>query len=222
MTHFGPVDVIAIDGPSGTGKSSVARAVARELGWRYLDTGAMYRALTWAVLRAQAPVSEAAEVARRISVSIGTDSSAEDIAVDGEHVEAEIRSPEVTAAVSAVSAVPQVRSLLVEAQRSLIGDGQIVVEGRDIATVVVPDARLKIYLTADADVRAARRAREVGAQAAEVAEVANALRRRDGFDSSREASPLRPALHAVVVDTSAMSQSEVVEHIVSLARLVVS
>lgn len=219
MTHYGPVEVIAIDGPSGTGKSTVSRAVAQELGWRYLDTGAMYRAVTWAVLRAGVPVSEAADVARRCTISIGTDTSAEAVLVDGTHVEAEIRSPEVTADVSAVSAQPEVRSLLVQMQRSLIGDGQIVVEGRDIGSVVVPDARLKIYLTADADVRAARRAREVGAEAAEVGQ---ALQRRDSFDSSREASPLRPAMHAVVLDTTAMTQDEVVGHILSLARLVVS
>jgi cytidylate kinase len=219
VTHYGPVEVIAIDGPSGTGKSTVSRAVAQELGWRYLDTGAMYRAVTWAVLRAGVPVSEAADVARRCTISIGTDTSAEAVLVDGTHVEAEIRSPEVTADVSAVSAQPEVRSLLVQMQRSLIGDGSIVVEGRDIGSVVVPDARLKIYLTADADVRAARRAREVGAEAAEVGQ---ALQRRDSFDSSREASPLRPAMHAVVLDTTAMTQDEVVGHILSLARLVVS
>jgi len=219
VTHYGPVEVIAIDGPSGTGKSTVSRAVAQELGWRYLDTGAMYRAVTWAVLRAGVPVSEAADVARRCTISIGTDTSSEAVLVDGTHVEAEIRSPEVTADVSAVSAQPEVRSLLVQMQRSLIGDGSIVVEGRDIGSVVVPDARLKIYLTADADVRAARRAREVGAEAAEVGQ---ALQRRDSFDSSREASPLRPAMHAVVLDTTAMTQDEVVGHILSLARLVVS
>lgn len=219
MTQYGPVDVIAIDGPSGTGKSTVARAVAAELRWRYLDTGAIYRAVTWAVLRAGVPAERAVEVARRCPVSIGTEPDFEDVRVDGTHVEAEIRSPEVSAAVSAVSAGPELRALLVETQRSLIGGGQIVVEGRDIGTVVVPDARLKIYLTADADVRAGRRAREVGSNPAEVG---NAMRTRDGLDSSREASPLRPALHAVVLDTTAMTQDEVVAHILSLARLVVS
>lgn len=216
MTQYGPVDVIAIDGPSGTGKSTVARAVAGELEWRYLDTGAMYRAVTWAVLGSGRPLADAVEVAVSSPVSIGTDSAGEDVLVGGRHVEAEIRSPEVTAAVSAVSAVPQLRSLLVQAQRSLIGDGRIVVEGRDIGTVVVPDARLKIYLTAQAGVRAARRARESGAEAGE------ALARRDGLDSNRDASPLRAALDAVVLDTTAMTQDEVVEHILSLARLVVS
>ena len=219
MTHYGAVDVIAIDGPSGTGKSTVSRAVARELGWRYLDTGAMYRALTWAVLREGRSARDAVQVAAANPISICTDPATEDTRVNDVRVEAEIRSPEVTAAVSAVSAVPEVRSLLVDRQRSLIGDGQIVVEGRDIGTVVVPDARLKIYLTADADVRAVRRAREFGSDAPGVGD---ALRRRDAFDSSREASPLRPAMHAVVIDTTAMTQDEVVEHIVSLARLVVS
>lgn len=219
MTHYGPVDVIAIDGPSGTGKSTVARAVAGALGWRYLDTGAMYRAVTWAVLRAGVPASEAAAIARQCPVSIGTDSAAEDIVMDGTHVEAAVRSPEVTAAVSAVSAVPEVRAVLVARQRELMADGRIVVEGRDIGSVVVPDARLKIYLTAAPGVRAARRARELGASPSGVGA---ALQRRDAFDSSREASPLRPAMHAVVLDTSAMTQDEVVEHILSLARLVVS
>ncbi|CAN5287117.1 (d)CMP kinase [soil metagenome] len=218
MTHFGTVDVIAIDGPSGTGKSTVARAVARGLGWRYLDTGAMYRAVTWAVLRGGSPVADAVAVARRCPVSVGTDPAAEDILVGEKHVEAEIRSAEVTAAVSAVSAVPKLRALLVEAQRALIGDGRIVVEGRDIGTVVVPGARLKIFLTASADARARRRALEAGGAEADVAE---AMRRRDSFDSGREASPLRPALHAVTVDTTEMTQDEVVEHILSLARIVV-
>ncbi len=221
MTLLGPVDVIAIDGPSGTGKSTVSRAVATALRWRYLDTGAMYRAVTWAVLQAGTAVTDAvgiAAVAEGCRVQIGTDPAVEAAAVDGISVTAAIRSPEVTAAVSAVSAVPGVRSLLVEAQRAVIGEGRIVVEGRDIGTVVVPDARLKVYLTAHAEARAQRRAREVGAEAAAVGEM---LRARDAFDSGREVSPLRPALHAVVLDTTTMTQDEVVDHIVSLARLVV-
>ncbi len=219
MTHYGPVDVIAIDGPSGTGKSTVSRAVAAALGWRYLDTGAMYRAVTWAVLRAGVPAFEAAGIARQCPVSIGTEVSAEDVRVDGTHVEAEIRSAAVTAAVSAVSAVPALRALLVEAQRALIGDGQIVVEGRDIGTVVVPDARLKVFLTASPDVRAGRRAQET---AADPRAVADALARRDGLDSAREVSPLRPAEHAVVVDSSSLTQDEVVQHILALAKVVLA
>ena len=218
MTLYGPVEVIAIDGPSGTGKSTVARAVARALGWRYLDTGAMYRAATWAVLRAGVPVEDATPVVRDAVLTIGTDPGAVDVAVDGTPVTAQIRSPEVTAAVSAVSAVSAVRDLLVRGQRELIGEGRIVVEGRDLGTVVVPDARLKIYLTAQPDVRAARRAQETGVDATAVGD---ALARRDAYDTGREASPLRAAPHAVVLDTSQMSQDEVVEHILSLARLVV-
>ncbi len=218
MTLYGPVEVIAIDGPSGTGKSTVARAVARALGWRYLDTGAMYRAATWAVLRAGVPVEDATPVVRDAVLTIGTDPGAVDVAVDGTPVTAQIRSPEVTAAVSAVSAVSAVRDLLVRGQRELIGEGRIVVEGRDIGSVVVPDARLKIYLTAQPDVRAARRAQETGDDATAVGD---ALARRDAYDTGREASPLRAAPHAVVLDTSQMSQDEVVEHILSLARLVV-
>jgi len=218
VTLYGPVEVIAIDGPSGTGKSTVARAVARALGWRYLDTGAMYRAATWAVLRAGVPVEDATPVVRDAVLTIGTDPGAVDVAVDGTPVTAQIRSPEVTAAVSAVSAVSAVRDLLVRGQRELIGEGRIVVEGRDIGSVVVPDARLKIYLTAQPDVRAARRAQETGDDATAVGD---ALARRDAYDTGREASPLRAAPHAVVLDTSQMSQDEVVEHILSLARLVV-
>lgn len=222
MSAVGPVEVIAIDGPSGTGKSTVARAVARALGWRYLDTGAMYRAATWAVLRAGVPAEDATPVVRDAVLTIGTDPGADgaalDVSVDGTPVTAEIRSPEVTAAVSAVSAVSAVRDLLVRGQRELIGAGRIVVEGRDIGSVVVPDARLKIYLTAQPEVRVARRAQETGGEAATVGE---AMSRRDAYDTGREASPLRAAPHAVVLDTSQMSQDEVVEHILSLARLVV-
>lgn len=219
MTHSGPGEVIAVDGPSGTGKSTVSRAVARALGWRYLDTGAMYRAVTWAVLRAGVPAAEAADVVRRTDLEVGTDPDVETVTVDGTLVTAAIRSAEVTAAVSAVSAVPAVRALLVARQRELIGEGRIVVEGRDIGSVVVPDARLKVFLTAAPEVRAARRARETEA---DPLLVADALARRDAFDSGRDVSPLRPAQHAVVVDSSALSQNEVVEHIVQLARLVLS
>ncbi len=219
MTGYGSVEVIAIDGPSATGKSTVSRAVARALGWRYLDTGAMYRAATWAVLRAGVPAGDAADVVRRTALVVGTDPEADAVTVDGTPVTAAIRSPEVTAAVSAVSAVPAVRQLLVAQQRGLIGEGRIVVEGRDIGSVVVPEARLKVFLTAAPEVRAARRARETEA---EPRLVADALARRDAFDSGPDVSPLRAAQHAVVVDSSKLTQAEVVEHILQLARLVLS
>lgn len=217
MTPIGAVEVIALDGPSGTGKSTVSRAVATALGWRYLDTGAMYRAATWAVLRAEDSAGDAGDVVRRSTIAIGTDPAAETVTVDGVDVRAAIRSEEVTAAVSAVSAVPAVRELLVARQRELVGDGRIVIEGRDIGSVVVPDARLKVFLTANADVRARRRATET---AADPTAVAVALARRDDLDRTRQTSPLRPAPHAVEVDTSGMEQTEVVEHILALAEMV--
>ena len=219
MTAYGPADVIAVDGPSGTGKSTVSRAVATALGWRYLDTGAMYRAATWLVLQAGVPVEQASGLVRRHGLQVGTDPQVEDVVAMGRHVEAAIRSPEVTAAVSAVSAVPELRSLLVDLQREAIGAGRIVVEGRDIGSVVVPDARLQVYLTAEPDVRAARRAQET---AGDAVATGAALRRRDALDSGREASPLRPAPHAVVVDSTALTQEQVVEHILTLARLVLT
>ncbi|MGI8531589.1 MAG: (d)CMP kinase [Geodermatophilaceae bacterium] len=219
MTAYGPADVIAVDGPSGTGKSTVSRAVARALGWRYLDTGAMYRAATWLVLQAGVPVEQASALVRRHGLQVGTDPEIEDVVAMGRHVEAAIRSPEVTAAVSAVSAVPELRSLLVDLQRAAIGAGRIVVEGRDIGSVVVPDARLQVYLTAEPDVRAVRRAQET---AGDAAATGAALRRRDALDGSRAASPLRPAPHAVVVDSTALTQEQVVEHILTLARLVLT
>ncbi len=220
MTPYGTLDVIAVDGPSGTGKSSVSRGVARALGWRYLDTGAMYRAAAWLVLQAAAPPAAAADLVRRHGLRVGTDPDREDVVVMDRHVETAIRTPAVTAAVSEVSAVPALRDLLVAVQRDLIGAGQIVVEGRDIGTVVVPDARLQIFLTADPDVRASRRAKETSTD--DAGAVGAAMQRRDRYDSTRPVSPLVPSQHAVVVDSSAMSQQEVVDHILTLARLVLA
>jgi cytidylate kinase len=154
--------VIALDGPSGTGKSTVARGLARRLSFRYLDTGAMYRAVTWVVLREGVDPEDASAVtdlAARTRITVTTDPDDQHVTVDGKLVDREIRSKAVTTAVSPVSAAPGVRVLLVAAQRELIGDGAIVVEGRDIGTVVAPDAPLKIFLTASSDVRATRRSR---------------------------------------------------------------
>src|SRR6266496_3739487 len=190
--------VIALDGPSGTGKSTVAQAVAMRLGLRYLDTGATYRAVT---------------------VGVSTDPHDLWVVLDGQRVDRQIRSGPVTAAVSPVSAVPRVRRRLVAEQRRLIGDGDIVVEGRDIGTVVAPDAPLKIFLTAAQDVRAHRRAQQDGpAAGGDVAATAAALERRDRYDSARELSPLRPAEDAVHVDTTQLSIDEVVQRLVDLAR----
>jgi cytidylate kinase len=210
-------DVIALDGPSGTGKSTVARGLARRLRFRYLDTGAMYRAVTWAVLRDGIDPDDASAVtdlAARTRVAVTTDPDDQHVTVDGRRVDREIRSQAVTTAVSPVSAVPEVRVLLVAQQRELIGTGSVVVEGRDIGTVVAPDAPLKIFLTASQDARATRRSRQDGTDRSGTAAD---LDRRDAYDSGRAHSPLRAAEDAVHVDTTAMDVDEVIQHLVDLA-----
>ncbi|MGY1826093.1 MULTISPECIES: (d)CMP kinase [unclassified Blastococcus] len=214
---------VTLDGPSGTGKSSVARGVAARLGAAYLDTGAMYRAATVAVLDAGVDPEDAEAVARTVAETrlvVGTEAATERVEVDGTDVAARIRGPEVTRAVSAVSAVPAVRRQLVDQQRALVAGAEaVVVEGRDIGTVVLPDATLKVYLTAAPEVRAQRRAAQLGVtDAAEIAALAADLRRRDEYDSSRADSPLRPAADAVVVDSSTLSQAQVVDRVVALAE----
>jgi cytidylate kinase len=213
---------VTLDGPSGTGKSSVARAVALRLGASYLDTGAMYRAATVAVLDAGVDPEDAEAVARVVAaarIEVGTDADAEVVRVDGADVARRIRGAEVTRAVSAVSAVPAVRRQLVDQQRSLVaGTDAVVVEGRDIGTVVLPGATVKIYLTAAPEARAQRRADQLGVtDPAEVAALAADLRRRDEYDSSREDSPLRPAADAVVVDSTDLVQEQTVDRVVALA-----
>lgn len=202
--------VVAVDGPAGTGKSTVARRLAASLGARYLDTGAMYRAAALGVLRAGVepvePIAVSAIVAR-CHIEVGTDPDRSYVLLDGEDVSREIRGPAATTAVSPVSAVSQVRDLLVTQQRQIISDvtaagGGIVVEGRDIGTVVVPDAPLKVFLTATAAQRAARRAAQDGLD--DVAEVRRAVERRDQFDSSRATSPMCAAADAVELDTTAL------------------
>jgi len=210
--------VIALDGPSGTGKSTVARDLARRLGARYLDTGAMYRAATLAVLERSVPVQDQAavtDIVRGARIGITTDPERVAVELDGRRVDAEIRSAGVTAAVSAVSAIPEVRTIMVRQQRALI-EGPIVVEGRDIGSVVCPDAQVKFYLTASAPARAARRAAELGPRA-DVSAVAADLRRRDELDSTRLVSPLMRARDAVVVDTTDLSIAEVVDRLVDIA-----
>jgi CMP/dCMP kinase len=211
-------DVIALDGPSGTGKSTVAKGLARRLGFRYLDTGAMYRAITWAVLRDGVDpddVDAVTALAGRVRLEITTDPDDQHVLVDGQAVDGEIRSKAVTTAVSPVSAAPGVRMLLVAAQRELIGDGAVVVEGRDIGTVVAPGAGLKVFLTASADARASRRSRQDGT--GDHRSTAADLDRRDTYDSSRVHSPLRAAEDAVHVDTTAMGVAEVIQRLVDLA-----
>lgn len=217
---------VTLDGPSGTGKSSVARAVATQLGAAYLDTGAMYRAAAVAVLDAGVDLDDAEGIARAVAeaeLAIGTAADAETVTVDGVDVAERIRGTEVTRAVSPVSAVPAVRRLLVDRQRSLIAAADaVVVEGRDIGTVVLPDATLKIYLTAAPEARAERRAGQLGVtDPARIAQIAADLRRRDEYDSSRADSPLRPAADAVVVDSTGLDREAVVERVLELARTAV-
>jgi cytidylate kinase len=212
--------IVAIDGPSGTGKSSTSRAVATRLGLSYLDTGAMYRAMTWWMLTNGVDVNDAEAVAGHAgkpAIVSGTDPEAPAITVDGVDAAAPIRTRQVTEAVSAVSAVPEVRARLVDIQRAVAAaaPGGIVVEGRDIGTTVLPAATVKIYLTASAEARAARRSGELkGAQT--VAETQAALVRRDAADSGRTTSPLAKAEDAIEVDTTELTLEQVVEQVVAL------
>lgn len=204
--------VVALDGPAGTGKSTVARRLAMALDARYLDTGSMYRAIALAVLRAgvdPADADKVVAVAENAVLVVGTDPQRPGITLDGDDVSSDIRGPEVSLAVSPVSATGPVRELLVAQQRAIIADavdhvGGIVVEGRDIGTVVTPDAPLKVYLTASAEARAARRTKQDSA-AGRVSTVDAALadvQRRDKYDSSRAVSPMKAAADAVVLDNT--------------------
>ena len=211
--------VVAMDGPSGSGKSSTARGVASRLGLRYLDTGAMYRAMTWWMLEHGIDPNDPADVARHADQPVlvsGTDPAAPTITVDGTDVAGPIREQAVTAAVSAVSAVPRIRERLLVEQREAIGDGDIVVEGRDIGTVVAPEADVKVYLTADPEARASRRAAEV--EAPDVHATRRDLLRRDRHDSGRATAPLTMADDARHIDTTPYTLEEVVEQVVRLVR----
>lgn len=213
--------MIAIDGPAGTGKSSVSRGLARKLGARYLDTGSMYRIVTLAMLRAGVDLTDpqAIAAAAAVALTVGDDPDTEQALLGAEDVTAAIRTDEVTRAVSAVSAVPAVRSKLVRLQQEVArGHGSVVVEGRDIGTVVLPDADLKIFLTASAETRARRRNEQnIAAGLADDYETVLAdVQRRDHLDSTRTVSPLRAADDAVVVDTSEMSRDEVIDRLYRL------
>ena len=206
--------VIAIDGPAGAGKSTVARGVAGELGLTYLDSGAMYRSVALAALQAGADLDDGEAVgALAEGLEIGFDGRR--VLLDGNDVTDEIRSPEVSAAASQVSVHPRVREAMVERQRELIASGNYVAEGRDIGTVVSPDSPLKVFLTASEEERARRRAAETGE---DVEAVLAAQRRRDARDSEREHGALRAAEGAVKLDTTGLSQEEVVARVVALAR----
>lgn len=209
--------IIAIDGPAGSGKSTVARAVAARLGLEYLDTGAMYRSVAFAALRRQIDPGDAervARIARDVDLRLGRDGT---VRVDGADATIEIRGPEVTRAVSAVAANPAVRAAMVSRQREWATErGGGVLEGRDIGTVVFPDAAVKVYLDASPEVRAARRAGEVADLSYET--VASDLARRDALDQGRAHDPLRTSEDAIVIDTSDLSVDEIVDRVVDLAE----
>jgi cytidylate kinase len=200
--------LVAIDGPAGAGKSTAARAVARELGFTYLDSGAMYRCVALAAI-AQ-PSAEPAELARSVEIELG-----DRVLLDGRDVTQEIRTSEVSEAASRIAADPGVRSALVARQRELIGHGDWVAEGRDIGSVVAPAAEVKVFLTASADERARRRAAELGGdQPGVLAQQAE----RDERDATRAHSPLTPAPGATILDTTGLGVDEVVARIAALAR----
>ena len=213
--------VVAVDGTSGSGKSSTSRGVADRLGLRYLDTGAMYRAMTWWMLRHGVDVEDPeamAAVCETPRIESGTDPLSPSITVDGEDVATAIREPDVNAAVSPVSAVPAVRERLLQVQRDAIQEALegrgIVVEGRDIGSVVWPEAPVKVYLSADPSARATRRAAEEGGT--DVEATRESLLSRDRIDSGRTVSPLVMAEGAVHVDTTGFSLDEVIDQVVSL------
>ncbi|WP_132994148.1 (d)CMP kinase [Gordonia zhaorongruii] len=219
VTHL----VVAIDGPAGTGKSSVARLLADRVNAQYLDTGAMYRAATLAVLRADMDPGEAgvADIVASADIRLIADDGGDNVVtLNGDDVSQEIRADEVTGAVSAVSANAAVRAQLVEMQRNHANEALLVVEGRDIGTVVFPNAALKIYLTATPEARAERRHRQNIAAGREsiLDEVLDSVNRRDHLDSTRAASPLRAADDAVRVDTSDMTLDQVLDRLAELVE----
>ena len=211
--------MVAIDGPAGSGKSSVARTVAKELGVVDLNTGAAYRAVALVALREGVDLQDGdslAAISRRVSLDGGG------ARVDGEPTrEEELRAPEVSAAASTVSAVPEVRAVLLDVQRTAAKrareQGGAIVEGRDIGTVVLPDAELKIYLSAAPEERARRRAHQTGREA-DLDRIREAMKKRDRRDSERAASPLKPAPDAIILDTTSLSLEGVVSRVLELAR----
>lgn len=216
--------VIAIDGPGASGKSTVGRILARKLGYRFIDTGEMYRALTWLALDRHVDLNDEGMLARlaadaRIEVAGQDGKGYNAVFVNGLDVTSEIRSPQVEAGVSQVSKVAGVRQALVAQQRSLAEGGRVIMAGRDVGTVVVPRAGLKVFLLASAEERARRRHQEQGDDAIRTYEsILAELRRRDRIDSQRSLSPLRPAEDARTIDTEGLTPEQVAERITNLAE----
>ena len=217
------IRALAIDGPAGAGKSTIARAVSRELGWIYVDTGAMFRAVALFFLREGISADDAGGIRERIggvSVTLGHENGEQQVFLNGENVTGLIRTEEVGNMASACSVYPEVRQKLLELQRSLAEQQPVVMDGRDIGTVVLPDADTKVYLTASVEVRARRRYKELlekGA-ACDITEIEKDIRERDWRDMHRETAPLKQAEDAVLVDSSDMTAAEVTDRILSLVR----
>jgi len=212
--------IVAIDGPSGAGKGTVARAVAARLGYRHVDTGAMYRAVAWKALHDRVDVADEAAVAA-IGEQASFDLEDGRVVIDGRDVASAIRTPEMDRAATTVARHPAVRRVLVARQRAYGEAGGVVMEGRDIGTVVFPDADVKIYLDASPEERARRRAADpahASSKGAQLAEVATALAERDKSDSTRAASPLAVAPDAVVIDTTGLAISEVIDKVIALVN----
>jgi pantoate ligase/cytidylate kinase len=212
--------IIAIDGPSGAGKGTVARRVAARLGYRHVDTGAMYRAVAWKALRSSVDPRDEAGVAA-IAESAAFDLEGGRVRIDGDDVSRAIRTPEIDAAAAAVARHPSVRRALVARQRRLGEGGGVVMEGRDIGTAVFPDADVKVYLDASPEERARRRAADPAhssSQGAALTEVATALAARDRSDSTRAASPLAVASDAIVIDTTGVDIDDVVERVMTIVN----
>lgn len=215
--------VVAIDGPAGAGKSTIARQVAGKLGFAYIDTGAMYRVVTWKLLQTGEAFSPAlaGELAQRIRIVFVPEGEINRVLVDGTEVTRAIRSIEVTSLVSKVAAVPAVRDAMVAQQRRMGMEGGIVMDGRDIGTVVFPAAQCKIFLTASVEERALRRGKELAAkgEAVNYEQLRTAIARRDKEDSERAVSPLRQAEDAIYLDTTEMDITRVTEEILRLVNL---
>ena len=214
--------VIAIDGPAGAGKSTVAKIVAEKLGYTYIDTGAMYRGVAWKTLQQSKEASDAdiLQAVHDIDVRLACTESGTRVTVDGTDVTHEIRTPEVTHIVSRVAALGPVREKMVELQRAMAADGAVVMDGRDIGTVVFPNADLKIFLVADARERAKRRYRELieKGESVEIEEIYENILKRDKIDSTRKESPLKKAKDAVEVDTTSKSIEEVKNEILRMVN----